>query len=260
MTSCKSEMDKLTWTMIDAVPKKRGPKTDVLEALMKRVDGLEKQLQEEQRKSGNAAVPQPETGHSPSPSTATKRKHEVLEAGSLDDKSDTKVTTPRTHPAKRSGAPRNGGFMESGVFPTEPVNYNHAHSTTIDNPQVTPPPPNQFMVIPDSVLDTFFARVNGKPFYLLDEQSVRQQHRTDQLPSALSMALYALTMRYTSWSNDSLSSLRRLSQNYASRARRMVDPDSPSLDNLQTLLILSLSLLANGQGKKSYLIFGITSI
>lgn len=31
----------------DAVPKKRGPKTDVLEALLKRIDGLEKQLQPE---------------------------------------------------------------------------------------------------------------------------------------------------------------------------------------------------------------------
>jgi hypothetical protein len=31
----------------DAVPKKRGPKTDVLEALLKRVDGLEKQLHNE---------------------------------------------------------------------------------------------------------------------------------------------------------------------------------------------------------------------
>jgi hypothetical protein len=30
----------------DAVPKKRGPKTDVLEALLKRVDGLEARLKE----------------------------------------------------------------------------------------------------------------------------------------------------------------------------------------------------------------------
>ena len=35
-------------TASDAVPKKRGPKTDVLEALVKRVDGLEKQLRHEQ--------------------------------------------------------------------------------------------------------------------------------------------------------------------------------------------------------------------
>ena len=34
-------------TLPDAVPKKRGPKTDVLEALLKRVDGLEKRLHSE---------------------------------------------------------------------------------------------------------------------------------------------------------------------------------------------------------------------
>lgn len=34
-------------TSPDAVPKKRGPKTDVLEALLKRVDGLEKRLHSE---------------------------------------------------------------------------------------------------------------------------------------------------------------------------------------------------------------------
>lgn len=39
----------LTWPVCfftDAVPKKRGPKTDVLEALLKRVDGLEAKLKE----------------------------------------------------------------------------------------------------------------------------------------------------------------------------------------------------------------------
>jgi hypothetical protein len=35
--------------IIDAVPKKRGPKTDVLEALLKRVDGLEKRLKDENK-------------------------------------------------------------------------------------------------------------------------------------------------------------------------------------------------------------------
>lgn len=36
----------LTLCPVDAVPKKRGPKTDVLEALLKRVDGLEAKLKE----------------------------------------------------------------------------------------------------------------------------------------------------------------------------------------------------------------------
>jgi hypothetical protein len=35
--------------LTDAVPKKRGPKTDVLEALLKRVDGLEKRLKDEKK-------------------------------------------------------------------------------------------------------------------------------------------------------------------------------------------------------------------
>lgn len=35
-----------TNSFVDAVPKKRGPKTDVLEALLKRVDGLEAKLRE----------------------------------------------------------------------------------------------------------------------------------------------------------------------------------------------------------------------
>lgn len=39
------------WSLIDAVPKKRGPKTDVLEALLKRVDGLEAKLKEKNAES-----------------------------------------------------------------------------------------------------------------------------------------------------------------------------------------------------------------
>ncbi|KAH8591273.1 fungal-specific transcription factor domain-containing protein [Bisporella sp. PMI_857] len=41
----------------DAVPKKRGPKTDVLEALLKRVDGLEKKLRDE-KKTGSGSPDQ----------------------------------------------------------------------------------------------------------------------------------------------------------------------------------------------------------
>lgn len=43
---------KLLYTnifLIDAIPKKRGPKTDVLEALLKRVDGLERKLRDEKQ-------------------------------------------------------------------------------------------------------------------------------------------------------------------------------------------------------------------
>jgi hypothetical protein len=36
------------------VPKKRGPKTDVLEALLKRVDGLEKRLKPEDKRAAES--------------------------------------------------------------------------------------------------------------------------------------------------------------------------------------------------------------
>jgi hypothetical protein len=42
---------------LDAVPKKRGPKTDVLEALLKRVDGLEAKLKEKNAEAGSPTTP-----------------------------------------------------------------------------------------------------------------------------------------------------------------------------------------------------------
>jgi hypothetical protein len=42
-------------TNTDAVPKKRGPKTDVLEALLKRVDGLEAKFKEKKKTSEKVA-------------------------------------------------------------------------------------------------------------------------------------------------------------------------------------------------------------
>jgi hypothetical protein len=53
----------------DAVPKKRGPKTDVLEALLKRVDGLEARLKDkktdqEGETSESAVVDAPEASTS----------------------------------------------------------------------------------------------------------------------------------------------------------------------------------------------------
>jgi len=42
---------------VDAVPKKRGPKTDVLEALLKRVDGLEAKLKEKNSDTKSPTTP-----------------------------------------------------------------------------------------------------------------------------------------------------------------------------------------------------------
>jgi len=64
--------------LTDAVPKKRGPKTDVLEALLKRVDGLERRLKDEKKSdspsNGNAPVADKD-----SPSGDAKQKQSHLE-------------------------------------------------------------------------------------------------------------------------------------------------------------------------------------
>jgi hypothetical protein len=49
------QLISIVLSIIDAVPKKRGPKTDVLEALLKRIDGLEKQLQPEDELASSSA-------------------------------------------------------------------------------------------------------------------------------------------------------------------------------------------------------------
>jgi hypothetical protein len=43
---------------------------------------------------------------------------------------------------------------------------------------------------------------------------------------------------------------------YARQARRMVDIDQPSIENLQTLLLLSQTFYAYGCGKKAYMTLG----
>ncbi|CAI4212255.1 unnamed protein product [Parascedosporium putredinis] len=105
----------------DAVPKKRGPKTDVLEALLKRVDGLEAKLREK-----NASA---------SPTTPTT-------PGARDDSLPSALRT-------------------------------------------------------EALFDTYFTRFHAKPYYILDESSVRQRMQLNQLPSYLVHAVYAVAARFT---------------------------------------------------------------
>ncbi|KAL4782378.1 type I 3-dehydroquinase-domain-containing protein [Aspergillus varians] len=198
--NCKSCRKRKVCLSVDynAVPKKRGPKTDVLEALLKRVDGLEKRLQD-------------------------------------DD-----------HPLSPA----------SPVKPDLPPSHLHSVSTTPGPafPLAPPPAPPYALPqpgrMPDAMLDTYFARLHGRPYFILDEPSTRQRHQNGQLPVYLSMAIYALTLRYTTV-NPPPGSLE-----YARQARRMVDTDQPSIENLQTLLLLSQTFYAYGCGKKAYMTLG----
>ncbi|QMW29683.1 hypothetical protein G4B84_005018 [Aspergillus flavus NRRL3357] len=185
--------DQADW---NAVPKKRGPKTDVLEALLKRVDGLEKRLQDDNHPL------------SPTSSASPTKSMEQLAA------------QVNFHPPP-----------PSHTFPPPP----------------TPQQSSQSHRLPDSMLDVYFARLHGKPYFILDESATRQLHQRGHLPVCLSMAIHALTIRYTVL-NPSPQGL-----DYARQARRLVDIDDPSIEGLQTLLLLSQTFFAYGYGRKAYM-------
>lgn len=76
---------------LDAVPKKRGPKTDVLEALLKRVDGLERRLKDE-KKSQSSSNEGESAADKESPNGDAKPKRPQLDTATL--ASETAVYSP----------------------------------------------------------------------------------------------------------------------------------------------------------------------
>ncbi|TVY35692.1 putative transcriptional regulatory protein [Lachnellula subtilissima] len=191
----------------DAVPKKRGPKTDVLEALLRRVDGLEKRLKDEKKSNS----PHNENGLGPDKDislTDSKPERPQLDTTNVAD--ETAVYSPAPSSA------------------TSPV------------------------VQTDSLLNTYFARCHGKSYYILDETNTRQRVQHNQIPSYLLSAIYAVSARYTPHPNGYHAAVR-LSEDYAIRARSELDIDDPSIDCLQTLLLLTMAFTAAGKGKKAYM-------
>ncbi|KAL7623307.1 hypothetical protein AAE478_006988 [Parahypoxylon ruwenzoriense] len=225
-----------------AVPKKRGPKTDVLEALLKRVDGLEAQLKDHKKadaSSSSAENPaRASTEESPSNSGST-----VAESDS-----EPKPKRPALDTARATEI-----STESAIY-----------SPTIVS---EPSPIIQADVL---LLDTYFTRFHGKPYYILDESSVRQRLQLNQLPGYLIYAIYAVAARSASHMqfrcanySDSIrytphptgyQSAVKLSEHYAARSRSEIDTDEPSIDALQALLLLATAFTAAGKGKKAYML------
>ncbi|KAK7716960.1 hypothetical protein SLS64_000904 [Diaporthe eres] len=94
---------------------------------------------------------------------------------------------------------------------------------------------------------------HAKPFYILDESSVRQRLQLNQLPTYLVHAIYAVAARYTPHPSGYQSAVK-LSEEYATRARMEIDLDEPSIDALQACLLLVTAFTAAGKGKKAYML------
>ncbi|KAJ5238609.1 hypothetical protein N7468_003228 [Penicillium chermesinum] len=206
----------------DAVPKKRGPKTDVLEALLKRVDGLEKRLQDENNPISPASPADTSDEQLPPPPLARRNTVDAsFNASSL-----------RMRPLE-ADQPLSAG--PSFGFPSTP-------KSSIRFAQ-----PSQARLLSETLLNTFFARLHGKPFFILDEPSTRQRYRSNELPT-LSINGYCST-------GVTAEQSIRAGLDTSLHVRRMVDLDNPTIDGLQTLLLLSQAYFAYGLSKKAYMTF-----
>jgi hypothetical protein len=153
----------------DAVPKKRGPKTDVLEALLKRVDGLEKRLHDEKNPI--------------SPTSPDQTPDEPLSFPSRRNTIDTSFSL------YNANEPRSA-LSNSLSQHVEPFPRLASQSGNLLPQQ----PPTQGG-LSEAILDIYFSRLHGKPFFILDEATTRQRHQMNQLPAFLSLAISAMALR-----------------------------------------------------------------
>ncbi|MCJ1398286.1 hypothetical protein MMC11_001483 [Xylographa trunciseda] len=189
----------------DAIPKKRGPKTDVLEALLKRVDGLEKRLQD--KKESDPSVRE-------------------TSSGSVGD-----LQSPTNITFSPSGLETPSA---SGIFTPNFPGHTSSECSAV-------------------LIDAYFARVHDKPFHILDEATVREQHKQNQTPNCLRLAICALGVLFVNHGGDYAAAVR-LSEDYASQARKEMDVDEASLEGLQALLLMHRAFFAAGKGPKSYML------
>ncbi|KAI1142539.1 hypothetical protein F5Y05DRAFT_230169 [Hypoxylon sp. FL0543] len=208
----------------DAVPKKRGPKTDVLEALLKRVDGLEAQLKDHRKADESSSTES-------SSRITTEEASSNVRAIVADPASEPKTKRPALD------------TIRTTETTTEQAIY---------SPSFTSEPPTPSIQM-DALLDTYFSRFHAKPYHILDESSVRQRLQPNQLPSYLIYAIYAVAARRAAHPAGYQTAIK-LSEDYALRSRSEIDTDEPSIDALQTLLLLVTAFTALGRGKKAYML------
>ncbi|KAG5972825.1 hypothetical protein E4U58_006101 [Claviceps cyperi] len=199
-----------------AVPKKRGPKRDVLEALLKRVDGLEAKLA---GKHGHQDL----------------TKTEVSGKGPLDNE----------RPTDDAGSASKRIATETS---DRPPCEDEAREATDGAKNLHASPADT-----DAFLYAYFTRLHGRPYYVLDETTIRQRVRLKQLPDYLANAIWAVASRHTPHP-DGFQGAAKSSEYYASRARQSLDTDEPRIESLQALVLLVIAFTASGHAKKAYML------
>ncbi|KAK3055321.1 hypothetical protein LTR09_003874 [Extremus antarcticus] len=224
----------------DAVPKKRGPKTDVLEALVKRVNGLKKQLKDEAKPRSEGDAEEEAEGselESIMHPDAPTQPQQLGPVNSVDPAQCSKPAASRRHLSIAPVVPRQS-------FPVD----------RSESPRVMSRRENESIAFTDALLDTYFARIHSKPYYILDEANTRQRLREGHLPQFMIDSIHAVAIRYVPHLCGGYSGAVRTGQDYAAQARAGIDVDEPSIDNLQALLLLAMAQFQAGKGKKSYML------
>ncbi|EWC44776.1 hypothetical protein DRE_06414 [Drechslerella stenobrocha 248] len=216
----------------DAVPRKRGPKTELLEDLLRRIGHLEKRLEDKNSGSGEDDI---KTSDEP-PATADSN-----------DSSSTVVISPPLTTATLLQTAKDGPGLSHGE---EAVYFEQEVSELAPTPISLDMDAN---FVPHLV-DVYFGRVNKKPYSYIHEKTFRGRVQDGSLPQHLLNAICATSIRYTLPPKEK--TLTEWTERFASLARNQVDADEPSIDNLLTLILLSDVYFALGQGKKSFMQLG----
>ncbi|TFB04154.1 hypothetical protein CCMA1212_003469 [Trichoderma ghanense] len=243
--SCRKRKKRSYIDLLDAVPKKRGPKTDVLEALLKRVDGLEAKLKEknaEGEQPASAVATQQPAAAEPS----TKRQSDerdtaepVAKRRATEDKTPNVTELPLYSPQTST----------AGLVAPLPLCSVNANPGRRD-----PATPS---IQTDALLDTYFTRFHNKPFHIFDESVIRKRIQLNQLPPFLFDAIAAVAARHVPPHTPHPRGFRaavKLGDEYASRARSAIDIDEPSIDNLQAIVLLAIAYTASGKGRKAFML------
>lgn len=197
----------------------------MLEALLKRVNGLEKKLKDDKKPESPDTAGHQQAGGMEQPEAGGEQAEELEEEGK-------EVETPRIELVQPPPPP-----------PPPAVRRASQYEGTRDAIAFT-----------DALLDTFFNRLHDKPYYILDETATRNRLRDGHLPGYLVNAIHAVSIRYVPHLCGGTAGAVRSSQEYALQARADIDVDEPSIDHLQALLLLATASFQSGKGKKSYML------
>ncbi|KAF3160461.1 hypothetical protein TWF788_003144 [Orbilia oligospora] len=210
----------------DAVPRKRGPKTELLEDLLRRIGHLEKRL---------------EDGKGSGEEDKTSDELAQAEANSHTAALVTPPSATASHPTREEPGLKH---EEENVIMEQEL------------PELAPTPISVDMdanYVPHLV-DVYFTRVNKKPHSYIHEKTFRGRIHDGSVPQHLLNAICATSIRYTLPPTGK--TLAECAERFASLARNQVDADEPSVDNLLTLILLSDVYFALGHGKKSFMQLG----